>query len=186
VEKTPPERTPRPAAGAEPSPAAPPPAGPSASARAKGLLAKVSAVDVLLALAVVGLVASFVAPRLAAAGRAADERAALAFTRDVLRMEKEFAAKHPEAKRYARSFVELAAAGFDLGPLPDAGATLARRGYEFRLGDIEGGARFFLVATPERFGETGERSFYVDDSGVVRESPGPVVGPAFPETAEGA
>ena len=141
-------------------------------------------VDVLMILALLGLVATFVAPMWAASARAANEWGALDFTKKLQQMQEGFKAKQPDdAKQYASTFFDLAAAGFELGDLPSG--ELLRGGYMFRIGVIDAARKkYFIMAMPERFGETGARSFYADDTGAVRESPGPVVGPAFPDATE--
>jgi hypothetical protein len=44
-------------------------------------------------------------------------------------------------------------------------------GYSFHywlIGDAEGTERYVLTAQPDEFGRTGTRSFYTDESGVIR------------------
>jgi hypothetical protein len=143
-------------------------------------LAKVTMLDVVIALLAIGLAASFILPSMAAAERASNEQAALAFMRQVPDLENIFR-NRSEAKRFATSFKDLAIAGLLDGPPPE-GSALTRDGYVFRLGVLgDGSERFFGLAVPERFGDTGDRSFYVDEMGVVHEGPGPIAGPAFPE-----
>jgi hypothetical protein len=114
--------------------------------------------------------------------RADNEAAVLGFMRRIPTMQERFQQKTAETglARYASSFLEMAQAGALEGPAPD-GAFLTRDGYVFKLGSLGDPDHYFAIARPERFGGTGERSFYIDDTGVVRAAPGPVVGPAFPE-----
>jgi hypothetical protein len=158
---------------------APPPAA-SAAAGSKPSLPRVHVLDVLLALAAIGLALTFLAPRWAEAERRSNEEAAIGHVRALGKAEKEFREKQPD-KHFAGTFLELAAGGFDVGGQIEGGA-VTRAGYVFRVGTLDGtGQRYYILAQPERFGETGARAFYIDDTGVLRGSPGPVVGPAFPE-----
>jgi hypothetical protein len=115
--------------------------------------------------------------------RAANEAAALTFLREIQRLEAAYRARPAAGRepRYATSFFELAAAGVLGGPAPE-GPFIVKDGYVFKLGTPgDPTARYFAIATPEKFGETGTRSFYTDETGTIRQSPGPAVGPAFPE-----
>lgn len=172
----------RPGAAHEPAHGAAPagpgkPAGPAALREA---LKKVTPIDVLIALFAVGLVLTFWLPRRWAAGMAANEERALATVRDLARAQGEFKGKQSPPV-FAASIDALLASGVFHGPHPDGGL-MTKDGYRFRVGTLDdAGTRYYAVALPLRYGATGERSFYVDDTGVVRVSPGPVTGPAFPE-----
>lgn len=157
----------------------PEPVRPSLFAR---VASKVVSIEGAIALAVVVLAATFALPLVRDARRVANEETALAFMREIHAWQTAFKAKPgPDGTRgYARSFRDLAAAGIYAGPLPE-GAAVMQQGYVFRIGAYDlTGESYYAVGLPAQFGDTGARSFYVDDSGAVRGSPAPVVGPAFP------
>lgn len=136
-----------------------------------------------IVVAALALVASFVWPWIEEAGRARNEEAAVAFLRDIHKMQGQFQSTRTTRgeQRFAVSFFELAAAGLLPGPAPD-GPSVVRAGYAFRIGTPgDPAARYYAIARPERPGVTGHRSFYIDETGVCRASPGSAVGPAFPE-----
>ena len=170
-------------------PAAPSPESSGAAAKPpagkedwKQSLKKLNVVDVLLGLAAIGLVFTFLLPRWADHERQVNEGEAIGHVQSLGLAEKQFHDRQAD-KRYAGTFLELAAAGFDLGGDIEGG-TITQAGFVFRVGLLDGaGTRFYILAQPVRFGETGSRSFYIDDTGVLRGSPGPVVGPAFPEVS---
>ncbi len=189
----------RPKTPPSPTPAPTPREAPAKSARAPGhgsapappvvpttqvgaVLAKVTPVDLLMGLAVLALLATLLLPFVWSAQLARNEKAAIEFCREIHRIETQFKAKQAKSggrAQFAASFFELAAAGVYTGAQAEGGI-LSRQGYLFRIGTLDGG-RYFALAHPAQPGETGHRSFYVDDTGVVRESPVQVVGPGFPE-----
>lgn len=71
---------------------------------------------------------------------------------------------HSQFGRYAASIDELKAAGMPLG-LPPAS------GYRLALTSAANG--YVIHAEPLRYGDTGDRSFYADQTMVIRQSRGP-------------
>lgn len=156
-----------------------PPKGPG-SMSVGDALKRLSPLDVLIALLFVTLAATFATPS-PGAQRVENEAAAVNTMRQIQSMEKRYQQKMAEQglSRFASSFLELAAADVFEGPVPD-GAFLTRGGYIFKIGTLDPD-HYFAIARPERFGGTGDRSYYTDETGVLRAAAGPVVGPAFPE-----
>jgi hypothetical protein len=145
---------------------------------AKGLLAKATPLDAVLALLIIALGVTFWLPSHWEASRRANEAAALAFEREVFELEQKY---RSQKGAYAPSFFELAAAGAYQGPAPEAGL-VTRDGYIFKITPLQSDcARWYATAVPAGYGSTGDRSYYVDDTGKVHVSEGPISGPAFPE-----
>ena len=155
--------------------------GQQAAAKAEPLppWKRLSPLDGLLGIVLLALLGTFIVPVVQEGTRDANAQAALALLRDIARMQGEFQKKNPEG-RFAASLFDLAAAGIYQGEAPEAG-TVSRGGYVFAVQTLSDGAAFFATAVPVRFGDTGSVAYYVDDSGKIRVSRGPVVGPAFPE-----
>lgn len=144
----------------------------------RAILKRLTPLDYMAAILAIALVLSFTVPGMSAAAAARHEAKALSFVRHIQKWQTDFRATH---RRYAATFAELSTAGLYEGPAA-AGSTLERDGYAFRLGTLEdANLRYFVIAIPVKFGRTGAKSYYVDDTGVVRQSSGPVAGPAFPE-----
>jgi hypothetical protein len=111
--------------------------------------------------------------------RAANEEAAVTFIATVLSPCEGLAKR--ESGRYPRDLKEIAAVRLYNGPPPEDGV-VTQNGYTFHAGVTDESAqRYFIVAEPVDFDESGARFFYTDDTGHFRESRGPVVGPTFPE-----
>jgi type IV pilus assembly protein PilA len=101
------------------------------------------------------------ADRLGGATKAANEISAIALIHAIDQAEVMFRLEH---ERYSGSFEEL---GKSL-PIDLSGE---KNGYRFKLKGSPGA--FSIEATPSLFGTTGSRTFYSDETLVVRENNGP-------------
>ena len=139
-------------------------------------------VNIALGIVALAFAATIAYPWWQSTVRDENERGAIAYLKEIHRLEGEYKGKFINGQhRYAVTFFELAAAGLLEGTPPEGG-NLTRGGYVFKLGTPgDAQARYFAIAHPEQPGVSGQRSFYIDDTGTVRASPGMPVGPAFPE-----
>jgi hypothetical protein len=140
-------------------------------------------VDPLIAIVAVALLATFAVPIMASNQRAENEEAAKNTLRSLVAMQGRFRDQGtPDGKhRFATSFFQLATAGIFDGEAPPEGADLRRGGYQFRIGADESDHHYYATAEPERFGDTGDHSYYIDDTAKLRESPTAANGPIFKE-----
>jgi hypothetical protein len=156
-------------------------AAPGTVELASATLRRMTLLDGALLALVVGILVTLWMPGRWASQRRANEEAAVAFAREIVGMQSAYRAKSGGQGGFAPSFFELAKAGVYHGEVPDGGIVV-RDGYTFKLAHLgSDGARWYAMGVPVRFGSTGERSVYVDDTGKVRVAAGPVSGPAFPE-----
>ena len=147
----------------------------------RGLLARATPLDALIALILLALGVTFWLPSHWEATRRENEAAALGFTREVLQLQQTFKAQKGGGARFASGFFELAAAGIYQGEAPEGG-TIVRGGYIFKITPLDSEpVRWYATAVPASYGTTGDHAYYVDDTGKVRVSNGPISGPAFEE-----
>jgi type IV pilus assembly protein PilA len=102
-----------------------------------------------------------IADRLGGAAKAANELSAIALLHAIDQAETTYRLEHGQ---YSGSFAELGASL----PIDLSGE---KNGYRFKLKGSPGA--FSIEATPSLFGSTGSRSFYSDESSVIRENNGP-------------
>jgi len=130
-----------------------------------------SLIELLIVVAIIGIIAAIAIPNLLASRRAANESSAIASVRTIGSAQATYLSTIGSNTTYAASLA-------DLGPAPGAGlidATLmsgTKTGYDFTLN--------FAAATPTQFSananpssaSTGTRNFFVNESGVIRSETG--------------
>lgn len=116
-------------------------------------------VELLSVILVISVLASIAMPNLFASRKRANETSAIAAMREISRGEEIFRIRHTQPS-YA-TMDELAAAGLVSEPVI-AGM---RSGYSFSI-TVTSSSSFTAVATPSM--SAGDRSFFVDESGVIR------------------
>lgn len=112
----------------------------------------------------VGIIAAIAIPNLLAARRAANEGATISMLRKIASAEAAYQATHD---RYGE-LNELIEAG-----LVDSQLSMgSHAGYRFKIvvstGDVQNLSVFSAVSVPESYPNSGRRSFFVDESGVIR------------------
>ncbi|HEV7472648.1 MAG TPA: DUF2950 family protein [Pyrinomonadaceae bacterium] len=118
----------------------------------------------------IGIVAAIAIPNLLASRRAANEGASIATLRRIHAAEATYQATRGNG---AFGTLDQLTDSSATEPLLDPGlATGLRSGYKFtvetRIGDDVSPAGFRVAAVPVEYGNTGIRSFYVDETGVIR------------------
>lgn len=122
-------------------------------------------VEIMIVVAIIALLAAIAIPNLLRARLSANEAAAQTGMRTI----------HTAAQSYravGRAFPQsLGTLSSAIPPYIDSvlGAGL-KQGYSFAIGSAATDS-FTATARPQAFGNTGERSFYVDESGVIRYTP---------------
>ena len=126
----------------------------------------VIALMVVVAGVVVFTIAGVAVPKMQRAVRQAAEVSAVQQIHMIQTAQAQYFAQF---RRYAASLAELGPTGADL--IPSDLASGVKDGYRFALqGDASG---YRLQALPVTYGKTGVRTFYADESGVVRQNVGP-------------
>ncbi|MGD0498840.1 MAG: prepilin-type N-terminal cleavage/methylation domain-containing protein [Bryobacteraceae bacterium] len=142
-----------------------------------------SLIELLIVIAIILIIITMAAPRFSQAKRYANETAAISAIQTI----------HTAEVQYQSQFGKFATSLTELGP-PQSGADSpaaanligadlsggVKSGYKFTLTGIEGG--YIVNATPETFGTTGSRTFYSDQTMVIRENSGQE--PATPASKE--
>lgn len=122
-----------------------------------------SLIELLIVLAILGIIAAVAIPSLAQSKLAANEASAIASVRTIGTAQ--FTYWTNGQSTFADSFAALVAEGY----LDDALGTGQKDGFQFVItGEI---ADFSVVATPLS-ANTGKRSFFIDESGVIRYAVG--------------
>ena len=129
-----------------------------------------SLIELLIVVAIIGIIAAIAIPNLLASKRAANEASAIASTRTLTGTEATYASTKG-AGQYG-TLAELEAEGLIDGVLGTA--PNQKSGYEFLItvfaSSAVAPARFDATAIPQSFtiiGATGTRSFYTNESGVI-------------------
>ena len=114
----------------------------------------------------IGIIAAIAIPNLLAARSAANEGSAISSMRKILSAEATYQATRGQG--HYGSLDELAADGLIV---PDLAAGM-QHGYKFRVGvslsNSQGQPGFEAVGVPLTYPSTGRRSFFIDESGVIR------------------
>ena len=120
--------------------------------------------ELLIVVAVIAIIASLAIPNLQSSKRAAYEAAAIAYMRTWSSAQELYLMRHGT---YADADNQLVGDGFIGNPDPDA------QGYTFSIDNMPGSTtRWWGKGWPTRVGITGNRYFFIDNSGVIRWSLG--------------
>jgi len=130
-------------------------------------------VEIMIVVAIIGLLASIAIPNLLRARHNANEGAAIGNLKAIMTaLESYRAAQTPPA--YPDSLSELTAAGgadpaYLIDELDTATTGRPRQGYNFTY-TKDNDDQYHVIASPSVVGRTGTRYFYVDETGVIRAS----------------
>jgi type IV pilus assembly protein PilA len=153
-----------------------------------------SLIELLIVVAIILIIAAIAIPNLMRSRMAANESSAVGSVRTINTAEVSYAAAFPDTG-YAANLVSLG--GAVGGCLPGTGATTAaacyidptlaagaKSGYNFAAAGAAVSATvnntYTVTSMPQGYGTTGNRSFYSDQSGVIRYA---LVGSAAPTNA---
>ncbi len=126
-----------------------------------------SLLELMIVIAVIAIIAALAVPSLISSKKAAFEVAAIAYIRTWSSAQEIYYNLH---SCYANDDEQLLAAGLIGNPDPD------RMGYNFSLDNPAGSrTQWWGTASPSNPGVTGDRYFFIDQSGLIRWSVG---GPA--------
>lgn len=121
-----------------------------------------SLLELLIVVAVIAIIASLAIPNLQNSKKAAYEAAAIAYMRSWTSAQELYSMRHGT---YADADNQLVGDGFIGNPDPDA------QGYTFSIDNGPGSTTtWWGRGWPTRAGITGDRHFYIDNSGVIRWS----------------
>ncbi len=132
-----------------------------------------SLIELLIVIAIILIILSIALPQMGKSRRHAQEMAAVATIKTISAMEQQY---YTEFGHYATTLSQLgppASAGAAEGPeaaglIPSNLASGSTGGYNYTVTQTPTG--YGVSAVPKAFGSTGARTFYSDDSGVIREN----------------
>jgi len=137
-----------------------------------------SLIELLIVVAIIGIIAAIAAPGLLRARLSGNEASAIASMRAISSSEQAYSAK---CMGYATSLPELQAAGNFLSPDLTGAVSVVKNGYTVTLlagagnagvplppaGCTAPGTRYYASATPAVVGSTGNRAFATDEPGTI-------------------
>ena len=131
-----------------------------------------SLIELLIVVAIILIILAIALPQVNKIQMNAREMAAVAQIRTLLTAQTQYMSQFG---RYATSLAELgpAAGGATEGPsaaglIPQSLATGSNSGYNFSMTGSAGG--YSVLAVPVAFGNTGRRTFFADQSGIIHEN----------------
>ncbi len=133
-----------------------------------------SLIELLIVIAIILIIITMAVPKFNQAKRFANETAAIKAIQTIHQVETQYQSQYG---RYANSLTELGppqsgAASPASADLIDAVFAAGEKlGYKYTVTGTQGG--YTVIAIPMAFGTTGSRTFYSDQSMVIRENYGP-------------
>ena len=128
-----------------------------------------SLIELLIVVAIIGIIAAIAIPNLLASRRAANESSAIASVRTIGSAQATFLSTVGNNTAYAANLPALFGAGLIDGTL--GSATGVKTGYTFAGASAAGTVAYTTTATPVS-ASTGTRSFFSDETGVIRSRAG--------------
>ncbi len=125
-----------------------------------------SLIELLIVVAIIGIIAAIAIPNLLAARRSANEAGAIGTLRTIMHAEAVYYPTH------ANSFGDATALRSDNLIDETLGANGVKSGYRFNIVISGAALRYNITATPVTLDSTGTRSFYTDENYVIRGAVG--------------
>ena len=126
-----------------------------------------SLIELLIVVAIIGIIAAIAVPNLLQSKADANEASAISSMRNLVSSQITYSAT-TGAGTYATSLGSLSTSKL-IGSVLGSGT---KDGYTFSASTGTGNTTFSLKARPQTYGSTGTRSFFADESGVIRYNTG--------------
>ncbi len=137
-----------------------------------------SLIELLIVVAIILIIAAIAIPNLLRSRIAANEASAVGSLRTINTAEVTYASTYPDAG-FAQTLTALgpvtgtgptsAAAGLLDSVLGcTGGGTCNKSGYTFNVSGVSNGSYYLATGVPQNIGQTGQRAFFTDASGVIR------------------
>jgi len=130
-----------------------------------------SLIELLIVVAIIGIIAAIAIPNLLASRRAANEGSAISAMRSLGSAQATYLATTGSNTTYAPDLAALGPAPAGGGLIDGVLASGAKTGYDFSLALGATTVQFIANATPAS-ANTGTRGFFVNETGVIRTEPG--------------
>ena len=124
-----------------------------------------SLIELLIVVAIIGIIAAIAIPNLLASRKAANESSAIGSTRTINTAQTTYLSTVGNNTTYAASLTALGTANLIDGALAAAGTT-AKSGYKFTMASSDSDKKYTVLTTPEA--NSGTRHFFTDETGVIR------------------
>jgi len=124
-----------------------------------------SLIELLIVVAIIGIIAAIAIPNLLASRKAANESSAIGSMRTINTAQTTFLSTTGNNVAYAADLAALSTASL-IDTALAASATTPKSGYKFVLTGTDTNTKYNVVSTPEANG--GTRHFYTDETGVIR------------------
>lgn len=122
-----------------------------------------SLVELLIVVAIIGVLLAVAIPHFITMRLGADENAVIREVQTIHQAQIQYSSQFG---KYAGTIAELGPSGANL--VPESLASGEKNGYLFTMTSRLGG--YAVHANPKVFGSTGRRTFYLDESGVVHQN----------------
>ncbi|MDA2925153.1 prepilin-type N-terminal cleavage/methylation domain-containing protein [Acidobacteria bacterium AH-259-L09] len=122
-----------------------------------------SLIELLIVVAIIGIIAAIAVPNLLQSKAAANEASAISTLRNVATAQITYASTTGSGK-YSTDLTTLNSSGL----IDSVVSSGTKDGYAFAASSTGTRYTFTAIADPTTFGSTGNRHFFVDESGVIR------------------
>ena len=124
-----------------------------------------SLIELLIVVAIIGIIAAIAIPNLLASRKASNEASAIGSMRTINTAQTTYLSTVGNNTTYAANLTALNTANLIDGALAASGTT-AKSGYKFTLATSANDSKYTVLGTPET--NSGTRHFFTDESGVIR------------------
>lgn len=124
-------------------------------------------IELLIVIAVIAILAAIAIPNLLSSRKAANESSAISSVRTLISAQETYRSRKGT---YAANNAALGTAKLVDSLLGPASGDAVKSGYKLVTSTASGteASKYTIVATPSTAGTTGDRSFFADESGVIR------------------
>jgi type IV pilus assembly protein PilA len=136
-----------------------------------------SLIELLIVVAIIGIIAAIAIPNLLASRKAANEGSAISSMRTVATAQQTYRLSYGGGTSYADSLANLHSNGLIIDTVLSSGK---KSGYDLTLSTAAPFSSFTVQADPTSPGLSGDRHFFTDDSAVIRFNQTAQAGPGDP------
>ena len=129
-------------------------------------------IELMIVVAIIAIIAAIAIPNLLESKKAANEAAAVSALRTISSAEELYNNRFGEygelSEMTGEGFIDSVLGSADIDDNPNS----SKQGFKYDLTVSSSGAQWSCVAFPSDWGVTGERAFYIDQTGVIYKKTG--------------